>query len=81
MNLEYWYIFPLAICICILCTASGFSGSVLFQPFFNFILGIPITQSIATGIATETIGMSSGAITYWRMGNKIDIKAIKKVFP
>ena len=81
INLEHWYIFPLAICICILCTASGFSGSVLFQPFFNFILGIPITQSIATGIATETIGMSSGAITYWRMGNKIDIKAIKKVFP
>ena len=81
INLEYWYIFPLAICICILCTASGFSGSILFQPFFNFVLQIPVAQSIATGIATETIGMTSGAITYWRMGNKIDIKAVKKVFP
>jgi uncharacterized protein len=81
INFEYWYIFPLAICVCILCNASGFSGSVLFQPFFNFILQVPIAQSVATGIATETIGMSSGAFRYWRMGNKIDIKAVKKVFP
>jgi uncharacterized membrane protein YfcA len=81
MNLQYWYIFPIAICVATLCNASGFSGSVLFQPFFNFILGIPITQSIATGIATETIGMSSGAFGYWKMGNKIDIKSVKKVFP
>jgi len=79
--IEYWYIFPIAICVCILCNASGFSGSVLFQPFFNFILQVPISQSIFTGIATETIGMSSGAFRYWRIGNKIDIKAVKKVFP
>jgi uncharacterized protein len=81
MNLEYWYIFPLAICVCILCNASGFSGSVLFQPFFNFVLQVPIAQSVATGIATETIGMSSGAFRYWKIGNKIDFKAVKKVFP
>lgn len=81
MSFEYWYIFPLAICVCILCSASGFSGSVLFQPFFNFVLQVPITQSIATGIATETIGMSSGAFRYWKIGNKIDFKAVKTVFP
>lgn len=81
INLQYWYIFPIAICVATLCNASGFSGSVLFQPFFNFILQVPIAQSVATGIATETIGMSSGALRYWRMGNKIDIKAVKKVFP
>jgi uncharacterized membrane protein YfcA len=81
MNLEYWYVLPLATCVCILCNVSGFSGSVLFQPFFNFILGIPITQSIATGIATETIGMSSGAIGHWRAKSGIDVKAVKKVFP
>lgn len=80
-SFDYWYVFPIAVLVATLCNASGFSGSVLFQPFFNFILGIPITQSIATGIATETIGMGSGAFRYWRMGNKIDIKAVKKVFP
>jgi uncharacterized protein len=81
INLEYWYVFPIAVCVAILCNASGFSGSVLFQPIFNFFLGVPIAQSVATGIATETIGMSSGAFRYWRMGNKIDLKAVKKVFP
>jgi uncharacterized protein len=81
MSLEYWYVFPLAILVAILCNASGFSGSVLFQPFFNFILQVSITQSVATGIATETIGMSSGAFRYWKMGNKIDFAAVKKVFP
>jgi uncharacterized membrane protein YfcA len=80
MNFDYWYVFPIAVCVATLCNASGFSGSVLFQPFFNFVLGVPIAQSVATGIATETIGMSSGAFRYWRMGNKIDIKAVKKVF-
>jgi len=81
MFLDYWYVFPIAIVVATLCNASGFSGSVLFQPFFNFVLGIPIAQSVATGIATESIGMTSGAVSYWRMGNKIDIKAVKKVFP
>ena len=81
MTLDYWYIFPLAILIATLCNASGFSGSVLFQPFFNFILQVPIAQSIATGIATETIGMSSGAFRYWKMGDRIDFKAVRVVFP
>lgn len=80
MNFEYWYVFPVAICVATLSNASGFSGSVLFQPFFNFILQVPIAQSVATGIATETVGMTSGAFRYWRMG-KIDFKAIRKVFP
>jgi len=80
MNFEYWYVFPVAICVATLANASGFSGSVLFQPFFYFIIPVPITQSIATGIATETVGMTSGAFRYWKMG-KIDLKSIKKVFP
>jgi uncharacterized membrane protein YfcA len=81
INFEYWYVFPVAIIIAILCNASGFSGSVLFQPIFNFFLGVPIAQSVATGIATETVGMTSGAFRYWRIGNKIDVNAVKKVFP
>lgn len=81
INFDYWYIFPISVVVASLCNACGFSGSVLFQPFFNFVLGIPISESIATGIATETVGMTSGAISYWRMGNKINVKAVKKVLP
>ncbi len=64
MNLEYWYVFPFAVCVATVANASGFSGSVLFQPFFYFVLKIPFANSIATGIATETLGMTSGTFSY-----------------
>lgn len=64
MSWDYWYVFPYAIGVATLCNSSGFSGAVLFQPFFFFVLQTPIPQSIATGIATETIGMTSGTIRY-----------------
>ncbi len=73
MSFEYWYVFPYAILVATLCNASGFSGAVLFQPFFYFVLQTPIPQSIATGIATETIGMTSGTIRYALM-RKHDFK-------
>jgi uncharacterized protein len=64
MNLDYWFMFPLAIIIAILANSSGFSGGVLFQPIYNLFLQVPIQNSVATGIATETIGMTSGALRY-----------------
>lgn len=84
MAWHYWYLFPTAIAVCILATASGFSGSVLFQPVFYFILKVPLAQSIATGIATETIGMTNGALTYASMrggASMIDYKALRSVVP
>ena len=84
MSLEYWYLFPLAILVCVVCTSSGFSGSVLFQPVFFFALKLPLAQSIATGIATETIGMTNGAITYSLMrdrDSRVDWKALRSVTP
>jgi uncharacterized membrane protein YfcA len=80
VNWEYWYVFPFAILVAVTANASGFSGGVLFQPFFNFVLGLPIGQSIATGIATETVGMSSGAHRYTRM-RQIDRRAAWQVLP
>ncbi len=64
MSFEYWYMFPVAIVIAILANASGFSGGVLFQPIYNIFLNIPVANSVATGIATETVGMTSGALRY-----------------
>lgn len=61
---QYWFMFPIAIIIAIVANSSGFSGGVLFQPIYNLWLQIPIANSVATGIATETIGMTSGTIRY-----------------
>lgn len=80
MSFEYWYVFPYALMVCIFATSSGFSGAVLFQPFFYFVLQIPTPQSIATGIATETIGMTGGAISYARM-NYHNVKVWKILLP
>jgi hypothetical protein len=64
MSFEYWYMFPVAVVIAVLANSSGFSGGVLFQPIYNLFLNIPIQNAIATGIATETVGMTSGAVRY-----------------
>jgi hypothetical protein len=48
--------------------SSGFSGGVLFQPFFYLFLNMPLGNSVATGVATETIGMTSGSIRYFIQG-------------
>ncbi len=62
--MEYWYMLPISIVIAVLANSSGFSGGVLFQPFYNLVLGLPIQKSVATGIATEAVGMTGGAIRY-----------------
>ena len=80
MTLDYWFVFPVAILVAVIANASGFSGGVLFQPFFNFALRLPLANSIATGIATETIGMSSGTSRYLVM-KQIDGAAVKKLLP
>ena len=64
MSFEYWYMFPVAVVVAVLANSSGFSGGVLFQPIYNLLLNIPIQTAVATGIATETIGMTSGALRY-----------------
>ena len=64
MSFEYWYMFPIAVVIAVLANSSGFSGGVLFQPIYNLFLQIPVQNSVATGIATETVGMTSGALRY-----------------
>lgn len=66
MSFEYWYVFPVAVLVAMTANASGFSGPVLFQPFFYFVIKLPVAQSIATGIATETLGMTSGSLRYYQ---------------
>lgn len=68
---TYWFMFPISVVVAILANSSGFSGGVLFQPFYNLVLDVPVRNSVATGIATETVGMASGAMRYF-MQDKIE---------
>ena len=67
--MDHLYLFPVAILVATFANSSGFSGGVFFQPFFYFFFNIPLKASIANGIATETLGMSSGALGYIRKGS------------
>ncbi len=69
---QYWYMFPVSVVIAILANSSGFSGGVIFQPIYNIFLKLPVQNSVATGIATETVGMTSGALRYL-FYNKIEL--------
>lgn len=64
MSFDYWFMLPVSIFVATLANSSGFSGGVLFQPIYYLFLNVPIQNSIATGIATETIGMISGTMRY-----------------
>lgn len=65
--LRHAELFPVAIVIAFLANSSGFSGGVLFQPIIYFTQSLPLSTSIATGIASETIGMTGGAFRYQQM--------------
>lgn len=83
MDSAFWAIafsrielLPVAILVAFLANSSGFSGGILFQPFIYFTQGLSLPVSIATGIASETIGMVSGATRYHWM-RKIEWSEIK----
>ncbi len=78
--MDHPYLFPVAILVATFANSSGFSGGVFFQPFFYFFFNIPLKSSIANGIATETLGMSSGAIGYVRKG-MVSKKLFLKLVP
>ncbi|MDH4199684.1 MAG: sulfite exporter TauE/SafE family protein [Spirochaetia bacterium] len=65
---TYWYLFPIAFVIAIVANSSGFSGGVLFQPIYYLFIHIALPGSVATGVATETVGMTSGSIRYFMQG-------------
>lgn len=65
---TYWYLFPIALIVAIAANSSGFSGGVLFQPIYYLFLNVQISGSVATGVATETIGMTSGSVQYFMQG-------------
>ncbi len=76
LALQRVELLPIAIVVAFLANSSGFSGGILFQPIMYFTQGLPLAQSVSTGIATETIGMSSGAVRYHLM-KMIDWREIK----
>ncbi|NUR34183.1 MAG: sulfite exporter TauE/SafE family protein [Gemmatimonadaceae bacterium] len=70
--LEFWWLLPIALAICVLVCLVGVEGSLLFAPFyavaFPWLSGHPLTplQAIQIGIISEIFGFSSSFIGFAR---------------
>lgn len=68
---QYWYLFPIALGICITVCVFGIEGAILFVPFFAVafpLFGGPLTplQAVTIGLVTEVFGFSSTLSGYAR---------------
>jgi uncharacterized membrane protein YfcA len=72
--LEYWWLLPIALAICVLVCLVGVEGSLLFAPFyaviFPWLSGVPLTplQAIQIGIISEIFGFTSSFTGFLRAG-------------
>jgi uncharacterized membrane protein YfcA len=69
--LEFWWVFPIALAICVSVCVVGISGSVLFVPLFTLgfpALGIPMTatEAVQIGLFTEIFGFASSTSAFLR---------------
>lgn len=76
--IEYWFMLPVGIIIATIAMMSGIGGALLFSPFFILILKLDPITAIATGLAIEMFGFTSGVIGYLRK-KLIDFTLIKKL--
>lgn len=79
---EFWYIFPIALAICITVCTFGIEGAILFVPFFAlafplFAYTLQPVQAVSIGLVTEVFGFASSLIAFWYAG-LIDFHIAKK---
>jgi uncharacterized membrane protein YfcA len=70
---QYWFMFPVSICVATIAMLSGIGGAAYFIPIFAIIFPIlgpeysqPMVAAIAVALFTETFGFASGFIAYRR---------------
>jgi len=71
--LQFWWMSPIALSICITANTLGVSGAALFLPFYTLIFPLlghhlePV-QAVEVGIMTEIFGFMSSTTAFWRAG-------------
>ncbi len=71
--LQFWWMSPIALAICVTANTLGVSGAALFLPFYTLIFPLlgrhlePV-QAVEVGIMTEIFGFMSSTTAFWRAG-------------
>lgn len=71
---QYWFMFPVSICVATCAMLSGIGGAALFTPIFILIFPLlgpeyvlqTTYAAIGTALLTQTFGFLSGFIGYYR---------------
>ena len=72
--LEFWWMFPVAFCVCLMATSSSVEGAVFFAPifiiFFPMFAEVTITpiEAIFLALSIEIFGFGSALTGYFRRG-------------
>lgn len=72
--LQYWFMFPVAICVATCAMLSGIGGAALFTPIFVLVFPLlgpeyvleSTVAAIAVALITQTFGFASGFVGYYR---------------
>lgn len=71
---EFWWMLPVAFCVCLMATSSSVEGAVFFAPIFILLFpllaGIRIApiEAVFLALATEIFGFGSALLGYLRRG-------------
>jgi len=79
IELEFWFMFPVAVVIASIAMMAGIGGAVLFSPFFILVLRLDPLLALASGLLIEIFGFTSGVIGYWRQ-HSIRFDIVRKLF-
>ncbi|MFC2069464.1 sulfite exporter TauE/SafE family protein [Chloroflexota bacterium] len=66
IDINLWFMFPVAVVIATIAMLAGIGGAIMFAPFFMLVLKLDPLISLGAGLAIEVFGFSSGVIGYWR---------------
>ncbi len=82
---QYWFMFPVAVCVATAAMLSGIGGAALFTPIFillfpllgpHYVLDSTVA-AIGTALLTETFGFASGLIGY-HLKKTIDLELAQR---
>ncbi|MFQ5683859.1 MAG: sulfite exporter TauE/SafE family protein [Candidatus Binatia bacterium] len=81
---EFWWMLPVAFCVCVMATSSSVEGAVFFSPIFillfPIIAGVKIVpiEAVFLALAIEVFGFGSALLGYLRR-QLVDTSIAKKV--
>jgi len=81
---EFWWMFPIAFCVCLMATSSSVEGAVFFSPIFillfPLIAGVKILplEAVFLALSIEVFGFGSALLGYLQR-RLVDLAIAKKV--